>query len=116
MTVLTGFGPWPEEGGLCGANSTLRAMRASSIIRLPFSPEISVPVRLSHTFEYVIDAYRNLGLGEKFFTRMFLLLTGVDYIKEMIIAGNTADEIRARWQKDVEDFKVLRRKYLLYEE
>ena len=47
---------------------------------------------------------------------MFLLLTGVDYIKEMIIAGNTADEIRARWQKDVEEFKVLRRKYLLYEE
>lgn len=66
--------------------------------------------------EYVIDAYRNLGLGEKFFTRMFLLLTGVDYIKEMIIAGHSADEIRARWQGDVEKFKVQRRKYLLYEE
>lgn len=66
--------------------------------------------------EYVIDAYNKVGKPEKFFTRMFLLLTGVDYIKEMIIAGNTADEIRARWQKDVEDFKVLRRKYLLYEE
>lgn len=66
--------------------------------------------------EYVIDAYNKVGKPEKFFTRMFLLLTGVDYIKEMIIAGNAADEIRARWQKDVEDFKVLRRKYLLYEE
>lgn len=66
--------------------------------------------------EYVIDAYNKVGKPEKFFTRMFLLLTGVDYIKEMIIAGNTADEISARWQKDVEDFKVLRRKYLLYEE
>lgn len=66
--------------------------------------------------EYVIDAYNKVGKPEKFFTRMFLLLTGVDYIKEMIIAGNTTDEIRARWQKDVEDFKVLRRKYLLYEE
>ena len=66
--------------------------------------------------EYVIDAYRNLDMGEKFFTRMFLLLTGVDYIKEMIIAGHSADEIRARWQSDVERFKVQRRKYLLYEE
>ena len=66
--------------------------------------------------EYVIDAYRNLDMGEKFFTRMFLLLTGVDYIKEMIIAGHSADEIRARWQGDVERFKVQRRKYLLYEE
>ena len=66
--------------------------------------------------EYVIDAYRNLDMGEKFFTRMFLLLTGVDYIKEMIMAGNTAEEIRARWKEDVEQFKLLRRKYLLYEE
>lgn len=66
--------------------------------------------------EYVIDAYRNLALGEKFFTRMFLLLTGVDYVKEMIIAGASADEIRARWQDDVAEFKLLRRKYLLYEE
>ena len=65
---------------------------------------------------YVIDAYRNLDMGEKFFKRMFLLLTGVDYIKEMIMEGKSADEIRQMWQKDVEEFKVLRRKYLLYEE
>ena len=66
--------------------------------------------------EYVIDAYRNLAMGEQFFTRMFLLLTGVDYVKEMIIAGKSAAEIRARWQPEVEEFKTLRRKYLLYEE
>lgn len=66
--------------------------------------------------EYVIDAYRNLNMGEKFFTRMFLLLTGVDYIKQMIIEGKSAGEIRQMWQKDVEEFKLLRRKYLLYEE
>ena len=66
--------------------------------------------------EYVIDAYRNLNMGEKFFTRMFLLLTGVDYIKDMIVAGHSAEEIRARWQGDVAKFKEQRRKYLLYEE
>jgi uncharacterized protein YbbC (DUF1343 family) len=47
---------------------------------------------------------------------MFLLLTGVDYIKDMIIEGKSANEIRAVWQEDVEQFKLLRRKYLLYEE
>ncbi|MBQ5719988.1 MAG: DUF1343 domain-containing protein [Alistipes sp.] len=78
--------------------------------------EDEVVIAAGFNLEYVIDAYRNLGLGEKFFTRMFLLLTGVDYIKEMIVAGHSADEIRARWQGDVEKFKVLRRKYLLYEE
>lgn len=66
--------------------------------------------------EYIIDAYRNLNMGEEFFTRMFLLLTGVDYIKEMIVAGHSAEEIRARWQGDVAKFKEQRRKYLLYEE
>ena len=73
-------------------------------------------IKEGFNLEYVIDAYNKVGKPEKFFTRMFLLLTGVDYIKEMIIAGNSADEIRARWQTDVEEFKVLRRKYLLYEE
>ena len=66
--------------------------------------------------EYVIDAYRNLNMGDKFFTRMFLLLTGVDYIKEMIMAGHSAAEIRACWQDDVAKFKTLRRNYLLYAE
>jgi hypothetical protein len=32
------------------------------------------------------------------------------------MAGTSADEIRSRWQSDVEEFKFLRRKYLLYEE
>ena len=67
-------------------------------------------------FSKTYEELRNLNMGEKFFKRMFLLLTGVDYIKEMIMEGKSADEIRQMWQKDVEEFKVLRRKYLLYEE
>ena len=46
---------------------------------------------------------------------MFELLVGVDYVREMIIAGHSADEIRAMWQADLEAFKALRQKYLLYE-
>ena len=66
--------------------------------------------------EYVIDAYNRTNLGEKFFTRFFEKLVGVDYIRTMIMEGKSAREIRARWQTDVEQFKVLRRKYLLYTE
>ena len=66
--------------------------------------------------EYVIDAYNRTNLGEKFFTRFFEKLVGVDYIRTMIIEGKSASEIRARWQTDVEQFKLLRRKYLLYAE
>lgn len=66
--------------------------------------------------EYIIDAYKRVGLGEQFFNAFFEKLVGVDYIRKMIIAGKSADEIKAMWKDDVEKFKVLRRKYLLYEE
>ena len=66
--------------------------------------------------EYVIDAYNNLKIGDKFFTPFFDKLAGRTYIREMIIAGKSANEIRARWQDDVKRFKQQRRPYLLYPE
>ena len=68
--------------------------------------------------EYVISAYRNLDIGEAFFGKynFFNLLAGVRYIKEMIISGAGAEEIRSRWKDDVEALKIKRRPYLLYSE
>ena len=66
--------------------------------------------------EYVIDAYRNLKIGDKFFTPFFDKLAGQTYIREMIMAGKSADEIRACWQDDVAKFKAQRQPYLLYPE
>ena len=66
--------------------------------------------------EYVIDAYNNLKIGDKFFTPFFDKLAGRTYIREMIQAGKSANEIRARWQDDVARFKEQRRPYLLYPE
>jgi len=65
---------------------------------------------------YVIDAYNNLNIGNKFFTSFFEKLVGVDYIRHDIIAGKSADEIKAKWANDVERFKVQRKPYLLYHE
>ncbi len=66
--------------------------------------------------EYIIDAYNATNMGEKFFTPFFEKLVGVEYIRPMIIAGKSASQIRSLWQNDVEQFRVLRRKYLLYQE
>ena len=66
--------------------------------------------------EYVIDAYNNLNIGDKFFTSFFDKLAGQTYIREMIQTGKSADEIRARWHDDVKRFKQQRRPYLLYPE
>ena len=65
---------------------------------------------------YVIDAYNNLNIGNKFFTSFFELLVGVDYIRQDIIAGKSADEIKAKWVDDVEKFRLQRKPYLLYSE
>ena len=65
---------------------------------------------------YVIDAYRNLNIGDRFFTSFFELLMGTSYVRQMIKEGRSAEEIRARWMPDVERFKEQRRPYLLYNE
>lgn len=64
---------------------------------------------------YVIDAYHNLDIGQKFFTPFFEKLVGVDYIRKDIMAGKSADEIKTKWANDVEKFKQQREPYLLYE-
>lgn len=65
---------------------------------------------------YIIDAYKNLNIGDKFFTSFFEKLVGVDYIRKMIIEGKSAAEIREMWKDDVAKFKKQRNPYLLYEE
>lgn len=80
--------------------------------------------------EYVIDAYRNLNMGDKFFGKnnFFELLAGVDWFRSMIeeglpstvtassVTSSLAAEISARWAPDVEAFKSRRALYLLYPE
>lgn len=65
---------------------------------------------------YLIDAYRQSNMDNWFFSAFFEKLIGVNYVRKMIIQGKSADEIRAKWQDDVEHFKQQRKPYLLYEE
>lgn len=68
---------------------------------------------------YVVDAYRRMGRPADFFPRegrFFDLLAGQRYVRQMILEGASADEIRARWQDDVQRFREQRRPYLLYPE
>lgn len=65
---------------------------------------------------YTVAAYREVGGGKSFFLPIFKLLTGVDYVQQMIIDGYSAAEIEAMWRDDVEKFKVERKPYLIYDE
>jgi uncharacterized protein YbbC (DUF1343 family) len=63
---------------------------------------------------YLIDAYRNLNMGDIFFRSFFENLIGVDYVRTMIEQGKSSDKIKAMWKGDVEKFKLQRKQYLLY--
>ena len=68
---------------------------------------------------FVVDAYSTLkeaGAADGFFRRFFDLLMGQTYVREMIEAGASADEIKERWADDVAAFKQQRKPYLLYPE
>jgi len=65
---------------------------------------------------YLIDAYKNLNMGDHFFRSFFENLIGVDYVRKMIKQGKSADEIKVVWQDDVVKFKKQRKPFLLYNE
>jgi uncharacterized protein YbbC (DUF1343 family) len=66
--------------------------------------------------DWIIDAYNEVGVGDKFFTSYFNTLMGNSWVKRDIINGVPENEIRAKWAKDVEAFKKVRREYLLYQD
>jgi len=68
------------------------------------------------SFEYIIECYNNLGLGDKFFNPNMEWSVGSSIIREMINAGATAEEVHAAFQGDVEKFKIQRKPYLIYPE
>jgi uncharacterized protein YbbC (DUF1343 family) len=72
---------------------------------------------------YLLDAYKLFPEKEKFFITpksgkptdyFFNKLAGNDALQKQIIAGASEKEIRASWKKDIDAFKAIRKKYLLY--
>lgn len=76
------------------------------------------PAQKKTCFYYVLEMYKLYSDKESFFLKsnFFDKLTGTDEIRKMIIAGKTEDEIKASYAKELEAFKVIRKKYLLYED
>ena len=74
------------------------------------------PNEQSFTLKYILDFYHNMPEGEEFFARpdFFDKLAGTDELRKQIIAGLTEEEIRASWEDDLQAYKEMRQKYLLY--
>jgi uncharacterized protein YbbC (DUF1343 family) len=68
--------------------------------------------------KWLIDFYQGYKTHAKekdFFTIFFTKLAGTEKLQQQIEQGLLEQEIRKTWQKDLEDFKKVREKYLIYE-
>ncbi len=74
------------------------------------------PDEQSFTLKYLLDFYNLMPDKSKFFARpdFFDKLAGTDELRLQILAGKTEEEIRASWKEDLDAYKTMRAKYLLY--
>lgn len=66
----------------------------------------------------LIEYYEQYGGGESFFTSasFFDKLAGSDKLRLEILAGKSASEIEASWREEIDEYKIMRKKYLLYDD
>ena len=63
---------------------------------------------------WLIAAYTAYPAKDKFFTAFFVKLAGTAKLAEQIKNGDSEKAIRTSWQKDIDAFMNIRKKYLLY--
>ncbi|MEM6298385.1 MAG: DUF1343 domain-containing protein [Bacteroidota bacterium] len=63
---------------------------------------------------FLVEAYQQFPRKEAFFNDFFTNLAGTKTLRRQIEAGMSAAEIRQSWQADLEKYKAMREKYLLY--
>ncbi len=66
--------------------------------------------------EWITGLYENCQKKESFFTStdFFDKLAGSDILRKQLIAGTSASDIRKSWEPDLEKYKAMRKKYLIY--
>jgi uncharacterized protein YbbC (DUF1343 family) len=64
--------------------------------------------------KWLIKAYNTTTDKNKFFNLFFTKLAGTKKLQQQIEAGTSEAEIRKSWEKGLNEFKVMRKKYLIY--
>jgi uncharacterized protein YbbC (DUF1343 family) len=66
--------------------------------------------------EYLAFAYKHFPDKLHFFNKYFENLVGNNLLRAQISKGLSAEEIKKTWESDLQKFKVIRKKYLIYED
>ncbi|MGV0755111.1 exo-beta-N-acetylmuramidase NamZ family protein [Empedobacter brevis] len=86
-----------------------------------FGEDLSeVPYQSAINLKWLINAYKN-NTKQPFWTmngkKLWIdQLSGTDELRKQIEAGLSEEEIKATWQKELETFKTIRARYLIYKD
>ena len=64
--------------------------------------------------KWLICAYNQLKNEETFFNNFFVKISGTKMLQEQIEQGLSEEEIRESWQEGLDEYRMVRVKYLLY--
>tara|TARA_B100001142_G_scaffold273097_1_gene280420 strand:+ start:5116 stop:6327 length:1212 start_codon:yes stop_codon:yes gene_type:complete len=67
------------------------------------------------SLSYIISAYNDSRNKYEFFNSYFLKLSGNESLKNQIINNVPELEIKQSWKKNIDNFKLIRKKYLIYD-
>jgi len=78
----------------------------------------AVQKRVDSRFQpgWIINAYKAHPDKEKFFTPFFTKLAGTTALAKQIRNGDSEEMIKASWKNELQRFKKIRKKYLLYKD
>jgi len=63
---------------------------------------------------FLLKGYADLNKKTDFFNTFFEKLAGTKQLRQQIIKGKSEAEIRMSWHKKLNEFKIIRKKYLIY--
>ncbi|WP_372643098.1 exo-beta-N-acetylmuramidase NamZ domain-containing protein [Ancylomarina sp.] len=63
---------------------------------------------------FLLKAYSELNDQTQFFNLFFEKLAGTKQLRQQIIQGQSESEIKESWKKNLDEFKSIRKKYLIY--
>lgn len=64
--------------------------------------------------KWLLEAYHETEQPEKFFNSYFTKLAGTKTLQQQIESGMTEEQIRATWKPGLDNFREMRKKYLIY--
>lgn len=83
--------------------------------QLCFGEDLTKATRVTKLeLKWLLKAYNDTSDKSKFFNSFFTKLAGTNKLQQQIETGTSETEIRNSWKKGLNEFKEMRKKYLIY--